>query len=45
MEHKALSVFKEAGADIKEAGADIKEEDIAAVHRVGKVGRGRDPSW
>ena len=36
MEQKALGVFKEAGAD-------VKEEDIAAVHRVGKVGRGLRP--
>ena len=33
VEQKALGV-------VKEAGADVKEEDIAAVHRVGKVGRG-----
>ena len=36
MEQKALGVFKEAGAD-------VKEEDIAAVHRVGKVGMGLRP--
>ena len=36
VEQKALGVFKEAGAD-------VKEEDIAAVHRVGKVGRGLRP--
>ena len=36
VEQKVLAVFKEAGAD-------IKEEDIAAVHRVGKVGRGPRP--
>ena len=35
MEQKALGVFKEAGADVK--------ENIAAVHRVGKVGRGPRP--
>ena len=27
----------------KKAGADVKEQDIAAVHRVGKVGRGPRP--
>ena len=37
MEQKALGVFKEAGAD-------VKEEDIAAVHLVGKVGRGLRPN-
>ena len=36
VEQKALGVFREAGAD-------VKEEDIAAVHRVGKVGRGLRP--
>ena len=36
VEQKALGVFKEAGAD-------VKEEGIAAVHRVGKVGRGLRP--
>ena len=36
VEQKALGVFKEARAD-------VKEEDIAAVHRVGKVGRGLRP--
>ena len=36
VEQKALGVFKEAGAE-------VKEEDIAAVHRVGKVGRGLRP--
>ena len=36
VELSALGVFKEAGAD-------VKEEDIAAVHRVGKVGRGLRP--
>ena len=36
VEQRALGVFKEAGAD-------VKEEDIAAVHRVGKVGRGPRP--
>ena len=36
VEQKALGV-------VKEAGADVKEEDIAAVHRVGKVGRGLRP--
>ena len=37
VEQKTLGVFKEAGAD-------VKEEDIAAVHRVGKVGRGLRPN-
>ena len=36
VEQKALRVFREAGAD-------VKEEDIVAVHRVGKVGRGPWP--
>ena len=36
MEQKALGVFKEAGADVKEV-------DIAAVYRVGRVGRGPRP--
>ena len=36
VEQKALGVFKEAGADVKEV-------DIAAVYRVGRVGRGPRP--
>ena len=37
VEQRALGVFKKAGAD-------VKEEDIAAVHRVGKVVRGLRPN-
>ena len=36
VEQKALSVFKEAGADVKDV-------DIAAVYLVGKIGRGPRP--